>query len=199
MVDCNIRPGTEWALSGTLPAGAPEVGTDAVTVVLPSGETRPARVEQKDRRFIVRFSETRAPGLFRMRLPPALAAATGIATNSAPEALFTVMTQPGESSLDLLTDADLAGIRRHVDLFLPGSIDELVMAFSGKVPGQELWKILVLCALLTWLGELVLTRWIALHRRLRQAEPVVLKSPAENVRAMKNRLTGLMETSSHGP
>ncbi len=200
MVDCNIRPGTEWALSGTLRAGAP-AAPDAgpVTVTLPSGETRPASVDQRTGRFIVRFSETREPGLFRMHLPPALAAATGIASNAAPEALFTVNNQPEESTLDLLADADLAAIRSHIDLYLPDSLDELLMALAGKVPGQELWKILALCALLTWLAESVLTRWITVHRRLHRAEPVVLRSPAENVQAMKNRLSGLMETPTHGP
>lgn len=147
---------------------------------------------------MVRFSETREPGLCRMRLPAALAMAAGIGTNGAPEALFTVNHQPDESALTLLTDADLAAIRSHVDLFLPESLDELVMSFSGKVPGQELWKILALCALLTWVAEVALTRWITVHRRLHQADPVVLRSPAENIRAMKARLSGLMERSLHG-
>lgn len=199
LVDCNIRPGTEWALSGTLSAGSTATsGTNALTVDLPSGESRPARVEQKQRQFIVRFSETREPGLFRMHLPAGLAAASGVASNHAPEVLFTVNNQPAESALDVLTDADLAAIRSHVNLFLPESLDELLMSFSGKVPGQELWKILVLCALLTWLAEIVLTRWITLHRNLHRSESVVLKSPAESVQATRNRLAELMEVPPHG-
>jgi hypothetical protein len=200
MVDCNIRPGTEWALSGTLPAGSPAgSGTDPVTVVLPSGDIRPAREDRRGRRFILRFAETREPGLFRMRLPALLAGAAGIASNSVPEALFTVKNQPEESTLNLLTDADFTAIRSHVNLFLPASLNELLMACSGRVPGEELWKILILCALLTLVAEVMLTRWIVVHRKLHQAEPVVLRSPAENVQALKNRLTNLMETSSHGP
>jgi hypothetical protein len=200
LVNCNIRPGTEWALSGTLPVGSPaDSGTDPVTVILPSGEVRPVKNDRKDRRFVVRFSETREPGLFRLRLPAALAYAAGVASNSAPEVLFTVNNQPEESTLNLLTDADLAAIRSHVNLFLPESLEDLLMAFSGKVPGQELWKILVLCALLTLVAEVILTRWIVVHRHLHQAEPVVLRSPAENVQALKNRLSEMMGRSSHGP
>jgi hypothetical protein len=110
-----------------------------------------------------------------------------------------VNNQPAESALDVLTDADLAAIRSHVNLFLPESLDELLMSFSGKVPGQELWKILVLCALLTWLAEIVLTRWITLHRNLHRSESVVLKSPADSVQATRNRLAELMEAPPHGP
>ncbi|MEI6168583.1 MAG: BatA domain-containing protein [bacterium] len=97
-----------------------------------------------------------------------------------------------ESTLTGLSDADIAAVRSHIDLFLPGSMEELLTAFTGKVPGQELWKILILCALLTLLAEVALTRWITLHRHLHQAKPVTLKSPAESVQAMKSHLTELL-------
>jgi hypothetical protein len=90
-------------------------------------------------------------------------------------------------------------MRRHVDLFLPDSLDELVTALSGETPGQEWWKLLVLCVLLTLIAEIALTRWIAVHRHLHRAEPIVLHSPVEGVRAMKARLTELMEKPKHGP
>ncbi len=97
-----------------------------------------------------------------------------------------------ESSLTSLSEADIAAVRSHVDLFLPKTMDELLSAFTGKIPGQELWKILVLCALLILLAEGALTRWITLHRHLHQAQPVVLKSPAQSVEALKERLTELI-------
>ena len=81
--------------------------------------------------------------------------------------------QPAESSLTLLTNADLAAIRRHVNVLIPGSLDELLQTLSGKIPGQELWKILVLCVILTWLAEMALTRWITLHRRLRSSNDAI--------------------------
>jgi hypothetical protein len=97
-----------------------------------------------------------------------------------------------ESSLTPLSDADIAAVRSHVDLFLPKSMDELLTACIGKIPGQELWKIMVLCAVLILLAEGALTRWITLHRHLHQAQPVVLKSPAQSVDALKARLTELL-------
>jgi hypothetical protein len=200
LVDCNIRPGTEWALAGTLPSTPlSPADREAIAVIVPGGASRPAAFQQTDRRFVVRFSETYQPGLFRLRVPSMLAAAAGIASNSVPEALFTVGNQPEESALDLLDDAATAAMRRHVDLFLPDSLDELVTALSGETPGQEWWKLLVLCVLLTLIAEIALTRWIAVHRHLHRAEPIVLHSPVEGVRAMKARLTELMEKPKHGP
>ncbi len=192
--DCNIAPGSEWTLSGLCP---PEMGTSRITelatVVLPSGEERSLSIKQDKNKFIVRFTETRQPGLYHMRLPTALALAAGAASNNNAEVLFAVNNQPEESTLTFLTDADIAAVRSHVVLFLPKSLDELLTAFTGKVPGQELWKILVLCALLILLAEVVLTRWITLHRHLHQDNSVALKSPAESVQAMKAKLTELME------
>jgi hypothetical protein len=192
--NCNVQPGTEWALNGTLPAGfVASRETEKASVIVPGGGEVQARIEQRGNRFNVRFSETRQAGVYRLRLPGVLAVSAGVASNSAPDALFAVTPQSGESTLTLLSDADVASIRSHVSFFLPGSFDELLASVTGKVPGQELWKILILCALLTLVAEALLTRWITLHRHLHQASPVVLRSPAESVRAMKSRLMELMK------
>jgi hypothetical protein len=191
--DNNIMPGTEWALAGVVPADVHDTADlETATVTLPAGEQLPIRIKQEKNRFIVRCGETRQPGIYHVQFPAALAAAAGVASNGNPEVLFAVKNQPEESTLTFLTDADIAAIRSHVDLFLPKSLDELLTAFTGNIPGQELWKILVLCALLTLLAEVTLTRWITLHRHLHQAKPVTLKSPAESVQATKTRLTELM-------
>ncbi|MEI8138361.1 MAG: BatA domain-containing protein [bacterium] len=191
--DCNIMPGTEWTLAGVVPADVNNTADwETATVTLPAGEQLPIRIKQEKNRFIVRCGETRQPGIYRVQFPAALAAAAGVASNGNSEVLFAVKNQPEESTLTFLSDADIAAIRSHVDLFLPKSLDELLTAFTGNIPGQELWKILVICALFTLLAEVTLTRWITLHRHLHQAKPVTLKSPAESVQATKTRLTELM-------
>lgn len=192
---CNLAPGTEWTMAGSLPSGVtPAAAAAGATVVPPSGETTPAAIEYKGREFRLRFPGTLYPGLYHVRLPPALAAVAGVPTNQAPEALFAVTQRPEESTLTQLSDADIAALRSHIDIFLPGTSAELLAAFTGNVPGQELWKILILCALLILLAESALTRWITLHRHLHQAKPVELRSPAESVQATRDRLTQLMET-----
>ena len=199
LVDSNIKPGTEWVLAGRLPsspATAPDRG--AISVLTPSGAARPADFQEIGRRFVVRFSETRQSGLYRLRVPEMLAAASGAGTNGPPEILFTVRNQPEESALDALGDADFAAIRRHADLFRPDSLEDLLTAFAGKTPGQEWWKWLVLCALLFLIAETALTRWIAVQRQLHRAEPVKLNSPAEGVQAMKARFEELVGGAGHG-
>lgn len=190
---CHVAPGTEWTLSAPVPADPPALSSPrSATVVTPSGEVLQSRIEMNGGRFAIRFTDTRQPGLHHVRLPAAFAASAGALTNSTPDVLFSVDTQPGESNLTPLTDADLAALRSHIDLFLPKTADELLTALSGKVPGQELWKILVLCALFTLIAETALTRWITLHRHLHQATPVTLASPVQGVQTLRTRLTELI-------
>jgi hypothetical protein len=191
---CNLQPGAEYSLAGSLPA-APPPGTNALSaaVILPTGEEATVAIDYTGKEFRLRFPGTRFPGLYRVRLPDLIASAIGIPTNQVHEALFAVAHQTAESTLTPLGDADVSALRNHMDLFLPQNINELVAAFTGQVPGQELWKILILCALLILLAESALTRWITLHRHLHQAKPVELRSPAESVRATKARLEQLME------
>lgn len=197
MQNCNLPPGMEFTLAGNIPALiTPGANPPSAAVIHPSGEETQAAIEYKGRAFRLSVPGTRYPGLYRLRLPGVIAAAVGIPTNQVPEALFAVTQQADESTLTPLGDADITALRSHVDLFLPQSSGELLAAFTGKVPGQELWKILILCALLVLLAESALTRWITLHRHLHQAKPVELRSPAESVRATKARLEQLMETSS---
>jgi hypothetical protein len=197
MRNCNLPPGAEYTLAGSLPMTVASGGNAmSATIIQPSGEETLVPIDCKWREFRLRFPGTRYPGLYHVRLPAVIAAAVGIPTNQVPEALFAVTHQAEESTLTPLGDADIAALRTHVDLFLPGSAGELQAAFTGNVPGQELWKILIICALLTLLAESALTRWITLHRHLHQAKPVELRSPAESVRATKARLAQLMETPS---
>jgi hypothetical protein len=105
---------------------------------------------------------------------------------------FAVNAMPEESTLTPLSDSDLAVLRRQLDLFTPERFEELLAALAGEVPGQELWRILTLCALAVLLLETALARWITAHRRLHKPAPVVLPSPAENMKAARARLTELL-------
>lgn len=189
-----LRPGTEWTLTGALPdavAGWP--GSNVVAVVLPDGDTQPVACDRLGRRFVIRCADTREPGLYRMRLPAALARAAGIASNSLSEALFTVRAPAGTTLTGALADADIAALRRHVNLFFPASQDELLMILSGAIPGQDLWRVLAVCALLILLAESALTRWIALNRRIRRPEAIVLRSAAAQVEDTRDRFAAWRE------
>jgi hypothetical protein len=193
MVIANVAPGTEWTYAGTL-AGA-DAAIPPLSVITPSGESRQATVALRGRDFTLRVAETRQPGCYRVQLPPVLAQATGVASNGlAAELPFAVNAMPEESTLAPLNDSDLAVLRRHVDLFAPERFEELLAALAGEVPGQELWRILALCALVAILLETVLARWITIHRRLHNPETVELLSPADSVKATRARLSDMLAT-----
>ena len=63
----------------------------------------------------------------------------------------------------------------------------MVTAISGEVPGEEFWKVLAAGALLALLGEVALSRWIALQRRFHAAETVAFRSPSENAADLQGR------------
>ena len=191
----NIKPGTEYACELGLPAGFDrEAPGNAVTVRLPSGTERVAILAGGELRSVLRFNETREPGLYRITLPATLAQPLAGGTNPVAQLAFTVIRQPEESTIVGLSDSDLAALRAHVDSFVAGTREELLTAFAGDVPGQELWRVLALCAILTLLAETALARWIAVKRRFHGTEAITLKTPAQSVDALRERMQSLVET-----
>lgn len=78
---------------------------------------------------------------------------------------FTVKSDTRESRLATLLPDDVAFMRRYVDLLLPESREQVSGILMGKSFGEELWKYLALAALALLLGEIALSRWIAVQRR----------------------------------
>ena len=78
---------------------------------------------------------------------------------------FTVKSDTRESRLATLVPDDVAFMRRYVDLLLPESREQVSGILMGKSFGEELWKYLALAALALLLGEIALSRWIAVQRR----------------------------------
>ena len=190
VVNANVEPGIEWTLAGTLTT-PPDPGKP-VTVATPAGTSRPVSLALQGREFTLRFPETRQPGLYRVQLPAPLATAVGVSSNGVGELPFAVNSMPEESAMDLLSDSDLAALARHVDLFAPPRLEDLLAAQAGEVPGQELWRILALCALATLVLETVLARWITIHRRLHKPEPVILLSQANAIKATRARMADML-------
>ena len=198
--NANIKPGTEYALELTVPAGFDrEAAASAISVRLPSGAERTATLTAAEPRSVLRFNETREPGLYRIALPAPLAQPLAGGTNPVTQLAFTVVRQPEESTITALSDADLATVRTHVDSFVAGTREELLTAFAGDVPGQELWRVLALCAILTLLAETALTRWIAVKRRFHGTEAITLKTPAQSVDALRERMQTLVEAPGGKP
>ena len=185
----NVLPGTEYAQELAVPAGFDRQAADnAIMVTTPIGTRKPALLSGTGPRAVLRFGETHAPGLYQVTLPAALAQPLAGATNAATRLAFTVRRQPEESTITPLTDAELAAIHTHVDSFVAATREELLTAFVGDVPGQELWRVLALCAVLTLLAETALARWIAVKRRFHGTGPVELRTPAQSMEAVRAHL-----------
>jgi len=173
----NVRPGSEFALD--LPATSPEGLKKAETFADLSPQVRGPRrqrfladLEPTPRGLRVGFAQTYEPGVYRLRLPPALAEAFAVPPAPEQGLPFVVLSDAGEGRLAPLTEADLAAATGHVDLFRTDSTDRLLEAVTGNVPGEELWKYLALALVACLLAEVGLTRWIATQRRLHAVDTV---------------------------
>ena len=100
---------------------------------------------------------------------------------------FTVLPPAQENAMTFLTDSEEAVLRGRMKFFTARSTQDMVTAISGEVPGEEFWKVLAAGALLALLGEVALSRWIALQRRFHAAETVAFRSPSENAADLQGR------------
>ena len=158
-------------------------------VLTPSGRRLPARLRGADGLLRVDFSQTQEPGLYTLSLPDELAKIYAPGGAGVP---FVVLTKIEESFLDGLTDADLDLTRQHVALFTTERTDELTSRLVGGVPGEELWKYLVLGALMVLVAEIAVTRWIATQRRLHAPETIVFGAEAVDVQTFRDRAKHLL-------
>ncbi|MDA0577173.1 MAG: BatA domain-containing protein, partial [Verrucomicrobia bacterium] len=128
VVNANVEPGIEWTLEVAM--DTPPDPNTPVTVATPTGTNRPVSLTSQGRQFTLRFPETRHPGLYRVQLPAPLATAAGVRSDGVGELPFAVNTTPEESSLDLLSDSDLAALGRQVDLYAPPRLEDLLAVQS---------------------------------------------------------------------
>ncbi len=155
---------------------------DKLEVVLPSGARRSATVAAAGGRVVVLFRQADEPGLYRMLLPPAVAKNCAAMSPDGRGVPFVVLDSGSESTMAMLTDADLQIARRHVRsaldreraragkmLFRVETTGELLAAVSGGIPGRELWRMLAVALVVALLAEIALTRWIARRRHVPSA------------------------------
>jgi len=180
-----------WATEGLAAAAD---GARAAEVVTPSQRRCPARLASAEGGLRVTFTDTQEPGLYTLMLPPELAdiyAPPGSKDKGVP---FVVLGRVEESSLDGLTKADVEMARQHVDLFETERSNELKSAVAGGIPGEELWKYLAIGALFVLLGEIAVSRWIAVQRRLHSTEVVSFGAEAVDVQTFRDRARELLAT-----
>jgi hypothetical protein len=174
-----VDPGTAVALSPG-PDGA------AVDVITPDGERVP--VMPAGSNGPGRFEATAAPGVYRIVAgadPEADDAGTAFGGE-----VFAVRWTADESALTPLSAEDIGRIGARVPLFVARTTGEMTAALTGNIPGEEVWKQLVACALLTLLAEVLVARWITVQRRSHAPSQVTFGAAGPQPQDLRAHLGG---------
>ena len=125
----------------------------------------------------MRVPTTDEPGLHRLVLPPKAATRYAAMCPDGRGVPFVVNDPANESSLAMLTEADIQTVRRHVQTGLGrdasaekllarvANTPELLTAVGGGIPGVELWRYVAVALVLALLAETAVGRWIAISRQ----------------------------------
>ncbi len=70
-----------------------------------------------------------------------------------------------ESGFEEMREDDLALIRSAIDLILPANVQDILAVMEGKGFGREIWKLLAIAALILFIMESILARWVSRSRR----------------------------------
>ena len=172
-----------------LPGGLGE--KDVLDVVTPALRRAPGTLSWQDGSFRLTFDRTSSPGLYCMLLPPELQGFVSdrVTKRGVP---FVVVGEGGESRLTTLTDLDVASLRPHVDIFRAETPEDVASVLTGEVPGQEVWHYLAAAVVLIVLGEIALTRWMAMKRRIHGALVVDFGAEAIDVDQFRMRAKKLL-------
>ncbi len=187
----NVQPGGELTidLSPKLASREKPAPLDAneLDVKTPAERHEPAACSLSGQDLRIRFTRTAEPGLYRCGLTPALAERFRAMPTEPACVPFTVLGDPGESSLVTLSDEDWQALGKHLAVRRVVSTPELKAAIVGYVPGEELSRYMVLAALAVILSEIALTRWISAHRKSHQVQNVVFGDNADDAATMRAR------------
>jgi len=163
----NLSPREAWKvqLAGQVAQTSGSKKKLRTTLVAPDGTRHAAVLRSVAERVHVSFQRLAEPGLYRLELPDSF---RDIFRDTLPEQTvpLVVRSSPQESHLEVLSEEQFRAGREHLPLVAVSSLDSLLMAISGDMPGYRFWKLLVVAALFLIVAEIALARWIAVQRRL---------------------------------
>lgn len=174
-------------------------------VVSPSGDTATADVEVGGGFVTVTLQGAAETGLYRVQLPEPYGAqvvgvgatkAAGAESNASEIGIPIALTAAAdESRLAAIGEAEEATASRFTDFFVAQNRDNLAAVLKGDVPGQELWKLMALGALLALLGENLVTRWIGANRKTGQTEAVDFTNEGQRMTTRRAQAKELLEAA----
>lgn len=206
LAEYNVPPGTEFRVQiaandpaslGVVPEQKDEdeeIGDDQLRVQLPSGRLRYADGVVTNEGVRLRYGATDEPGLYQFYLPTNLVPLYVTNLTSSTNLPFAVVDDVSESFITQLTEHEVHALKDYVDIFTAESFDELSTAVADEIPGEELWKYLIVGALVCLLGEIAMSRWISVKRRYHEPRTISFgeqASDAEDFRRHAQDLLGI--------
>jgi len=135
---------------------------EKLEAVDPRGVKRVASLRAGRRGIEVAVEGAAVPGVYQVRGGQALKGAFD--SGESATLPLAVMRDGGESVFEAMRETDLALMRRHADILLPTTVEDVLAVLQGKGFGREIWKLLAVAALVLFLLESVLARWVSKSR-----------------------------------
>lgn len=150
-----------------IPASALQASGESIAETLqatdPMGMPRQATLRASAGGRDLTIAGAAVPGIYQVALGDSTAEEIeGIENARLP---VVVLREASESTFEPMQEDDLALVRKHIDLLQPSSVADLLGVLEGRGFGREIWKWLAIPALLLFLLESVLARWVSKSRR----------------------------------
>ena len=167
--------GASVKLYWTPPGGAKEIipasafipgeGKDSETLAVtdPRGAQRKASIRHGRRGEELVVDGAAIPGVYLINIDEELNKQFPDITDG--RLPLVVNRDAGESGFEEMQEDDLALMRNTIDLILPKSVQDILAVMDGKGFGREIWKLLAIAALILFIMESILARWVSRSRR----------------------------------
>lgn len=127
----------------------------------PRGNKRRVQAKQGRRGRALAVEGSALPGEYRVQIPAGFEDQFEDRTNVP----LVVRRSTAESRFEELNEDDRSLIRREIDLIEPTSGNDLLAVLRGEGFGREIWKILLLAAVVLFFLEMILARWVSKSRK----------------------------------
>lgn len=138
-------------------------GGETLAVTDPHGTQRTAKISHGRRGEVLVVDGAAIPGVYLISTNEELGKQFPDILNG--RLPFVVNRDSGESGFEEMQEDDLALIRSSIDLILPKSVKDILAVMEGKGFGREIWKMLAISALILFILESILARWVSRSRR----------------------------------
>ena len=137
-----------------------------VEVTDPHGETFYGEIYGADAGLFLRLTRSVVPGVYTIAsVPDFLRVPLAGAMTDDGKVFFSVSSDVGESTMEAITQDQLAWLSDYVMVTTAIKEEDVVKAIGGQSFGKEVWRILAFIAFLFLVAEPAISRWIARNRR----------------------------------